>query len=432
MRIIMDAHLHSRFSRATSQNMNVDGLFQWARYKGIDIVGTGDFTHPFWLAELKEKLEEDGSGFLKKKDVRHISAPKFVLTSEVSCIYTQSGKGRRVHLVIFAPSFDIVERINAKLSQRGNLYADGRPIFGTSAKELTKIILDVSPECLIIPAHIWTPWFSVFGSNSGFDSVEECFEELAPHIYALETGLSSDPSMNWRLSVLDKYALVSFSDAHSPSNLGREAVVFSIADKNPLSYSLIIQMVKEASPKFRQVSDLHLQSSNLAYTIEFFPEEGKYHFDGHRSCGIVFSPEESKKLNNKCPKCGRPLTIGVMHRVVDLADREISFIPKKAVPYKSLVPLVEIIAESLKQHTASQAVQKEYLRLVQQAAPELPLLLDFPLRDLEGKISNKIIEGIKKVRNGEVEKIPGYDGVYGIIKLKEIEGEPKQRQQRLF
>jgi PHP family Zn ribbon phosphoesterase len=435
----MDAHLHSRFSRATSQNMNVDGLYLWAKYKGIDIIGTGDFTHPFWLAELKDKLEEDGSGLLRAKNSQNENEPKFILTSEISCIYTQGGKGRRIHLVVFAPSFGIVEKINEKLSQRGNLYADGRPIFGMSAKELAKIILDVCPECLIIPAHVWTPWFAIFGSNSGFDSVKECFEELTPQIYALETGLSSDPVMNWRLSALDKYALVSFSDAHSPANLGREAVVFEIAEKNLLSYPLIIKMIKEASPHFRSRSTLSTsgtsqdkQISKLAYTIEFFPEEGKYHFDGHRGCGVSLSPEESKKLNNKCPKCGRPLTIGVMHRVVDLADREIGFVPEKAVPYKSLVPLDEIIAESLKQHTTSQAVQKEYLKLVQQVAPELPLLLDFPLRDLEGKISNKIIEGIKKVRNGEVEKIPGYDGIYGIIKLKEIEGEPKQRQQRLF
>jgi uncharacterized protein (TIGR00375 family) len=414
----MDAHLHSRFSRATSQNMNIDGLFKWAKYKGVDLIGTGDFTHPFWLAELKEKLKEEDSGLLKFKNVQNNKDPLFILTSEISAIYTQGNKVRKIHLVIFSPSFEVVDKINQKLEKIGNLYADGRPIFGASAKDLAKIIFDVCPDCLIVPAHAWTPWFSIFGSNSGFDSVEECFGELTSRIYALETGLSSDPAMNWRLSKLDRYTLVSFSDAHSPGNLGREATVFDLEGS---SYQEIYEAIKNKDSK------------KILYTIEFFPEEGKYHYDGHRMCGISLSPEESKKFNNKCPKCGRPLTIGVMHRVIDLADREENFVPENAIPYKSLVPLDEIIAESLGQQPTSKAVLKEYLNLVQQVAPELPLLLDAPLEELKGRTLPQIIEGIKKVREGQVEKIPGYDGVYGIIKLKEGKsGTEKPRQQKLF
>lgn len=418
MRVIMDAHLHSRFSRATSPNMNVDGLFKWAKYKGIDLIGTGDFTHPFWLAELKEKLKEDGSGLLKLKNSQNEKDPLFILTSEISAIYTQGGKVRKIHLLIFSPSFEIVDKINQKLEKIGNLYADGRPIFGASAKDLAKIIFDVCPDCLIVPSHIWTPWFSIFGSNSGFDSVEECFGELSPKIYALETGLSSNPEMNWRLSKLDRYTLVSSSDAHSPSNIAREAVALML-DKP--SYQEIYQAIKNKDPQ------------KILFTIEFFPEEGKYHYDGHRICGKSLSPEESKNLNNKCPKCGRPLTVGVMHRVIDLADRKAGFVPENAIPYKSLVPLDEIIAESLSQQPTSKAVLREYLNLVQQVAPELPLLLDAPLEELKGQTLPQIIEGIKKVRKGQVEKIPGYDGVYGIIKLKEGKsGTEKPRQQKLF
>jgi len=417
MQIIMDAHLHSRFSRATSQNMNVDGLFRWAKYKGVDLIGTADFTHPFWLAELKEKLTERGDGLLKLKTFQNEGDPLFILTTEISAIFTQDRKVRKIHLVIFAPSFEVVDKINQKLEKIGNLYADGRPIFGMSAKELAKIILDVSEDCLIVPAHAYTPWFSIFGSNSGFDSVEECFGELTSKIFAIESGLSSDPPMSWRNSKLDRYTILSFSDAHSLSNIAREAVVLSL---DTPSYQEIAQAIRNRDPK------------KILYTIEFFPEEGKYHFDGHRSCQVSLPPEETKKLNGRCPKCGKPLTIGVMHRVVDLADREAGFVPKNAIPFKSLVRLDEIIAESLGQQPSSQAVFREYQNLVQGVSPELPLLLDLSLEDLKGKTSEKIIEGIKKVRDGQIEKIPGYDGVYGVIKLKEGKGAPKPKQQKLF
>jgi len=429
MRVIMDAHLHSRFSRATSQNMNVDELFRWAKYKGINLLGTGDFTHPFWLTELEEKLEEKGDGFLHYKGATSLSEPIFLLTVELSCIYSEKGKTRRIHLVVFVPSFSAAHQLNELLARRGNLYADGRPVFGWSAKELTKMILETVPEAIIVPAHIWTPWFSLFGSNSGFDSIEECFGELAERIYALETGLSSDPPMNWRLSALDHYALVSFSDAHSPSNLGREAVVFEV-NAERFDYPLLVEMLKEGSPKFRQQNSR--KPSYLDYTIEFFPEEGKYHFDGHRNCQISLDPEESKKMNNLCPQCHRPLTIGVMHRVVDLADRPAGFAPEGAPSYRNLVPLNIIIAESLKQQPKSKTVFREYLNLVTQIAPELPLLLDVLPEDLQGKTAPEIVEGLKKVRAGEIEKVPGYDGVYGVIKLKEAKENSSLRQQSLF
>lgn len=430
MHITMDAHIHSRYSRATSQNLNVDGLYEWAQYKGINVIGTGDFTHPFWLNELKQKLVERGDGLLKYKNADDKDGPLFILSTELSCIYSQGGKGRRIHLVIFAPSFGIVDKINENLSKIGNLFSDGRPILGISAKNLAKIIWEASEETLIIPAHAWTPWFSIFGSNSGFDSVSECFEELTPKIFALETGLSSDPPMNWRLSALDRYALVSFSDAHSLAKLGREATVFEIKDKRDLSFDGIVKMIKEGNPEFRQkhpLPDLRLDS-----TIEFFPEEGKYHFDGDRNCGLSLSPEETKKLLNKCPKCGRAITVGVMHRVDTLADRKEGFVPENTPSYKSLVPLIEIIAQILNQQVTSSTVLNEYMKIIKTVSPEIPLLLDTPLENLQGQISPKIIEGIQKVREGKVEKIPGYDGIYGVIKIKEDADEPKTRQQKLF
>ena len=792
----MDAHIHSRFSRATSPNMNILGLTMWAKYKGIDLLGTGDFTHPFWLAELKEKLAEDGSGLLKLKNNAEKSALRYMLTAEISCIYSQDGKGRRIHLVLFSPSFSEVEKINAVLSKVGNLYSDGRPILGISAYDVTKIILEASKESFVVPAHIWTPWFSLFGSNSGFNTTAECFKDLTKEIFAMETGLScydektevltengwkkfsevqysdkictlnpktsqiefqyptrifrysykgkmyrlrtkrvdllvtpnhklfvshcdfrkpanfflkeaqflfnkskrfqkdgiwigkntdyftlpavkikhgsqyysgwrnkkekqipmkfwlkffgfwiaegwtsegkngdynvclsnrneallsemknilegvgykvywdkkmsivrvrdyqlfhylkqfgkcsdkfipsevkslskefleifleyyikgdghiygrngkglsatttsirlrdnlqeialkigisayykldkkrgtpfrspgqdykkvykqrenswvvyfirknihtilpstikkykyveswvdfkgpifcvavpnrvvyvrrngipvwcgnSDPGMNWRLSALDDFALISNSDAHSPANLGREATVFEVEKKEDLNFGLIKKMLKEANPNFRRLKSLS-QVPHLSFTIEFFPEEGKYHYDGHRVCGINISPEETKKLEKKCPKCQRDLTIGVLHRVYDLADRKKGFEPERAIKYKNLVPLPEIIAESLGSNSKSKQVEAEYLKIVQTVSPEIPLLLDFPLDQLEGKIHAEIIKGIKKVREGKVEKIPGYDGIYGIIKLKEDKVEPQPKQSSLF
>jgi uncharacterized protein (TIGR00375 family) len=421
MRVIMDAHIHSHFSRATSSQMNINDLALWAKYKGIDILGTGDFTHPFWFNELKNKFQEDGSGLLKLKDKEEYSL-SFLLSTEISCIYSEGGKGRRIHLVIFAPSFGDVTKINHALEKIGNLYADGRPVFGLSAHQATKIILEASPESIVIPAHIWTPWFSLFGSASGFDSITECFKDLTPNIFALETGLSSDPPMNWRVSALDQYALVSFSDSHSPGNLGREAVVFEVKNKQALTFAKIKQMLREANPIFRQKLN-QPKEDFLAYTLEFFPEEGKYHFDGHRACGVVLSPDEAKKLNNLCPKCHRPLTIGVMHRVMELSDRPEGFLPEKAVPFYSLIPLKEIIAQALNQDSKAKQVEKEYQLIVQSICPELPLLLDYPLEEVENKVNPKIAQYLKIMRQGKVIKMPGYDGVYGTIKVKEDKDE---------
>jgi uncharacterized protein (TIGR00375 family) len=309
--------------------MEVETLALWAKKKGIALLGTGDFTHPTYFAELRAKLEPLGNGLFRlKKEDRGIH---YILSTEVSNIYTQAGKVRRIHNLIFAPSFEVAEGIRAKLGNLGKLSSDGRPIFGFAAKELVKMVFDISPNCLIIPAHVWTPWFSVFGANSGFDSIEECFGEMASHIHVVETGLSSDPEMNWRLSALDSITLISNSDAHSPSRLGREANAFDC----PLDYEEIAEALRTKDRK------------KLLFTIEFFPEEGKYHYDGHRQCDVVLPPSEAKARQNLCPVCQKRLTVGVMHRVEELADRPEGFIPRNAIPSIHLIPLEEIIAAAL-------------------------------------------------------------------------------------
>ena len=306
MKFAADFHIHSKYSRATSPQMDLENLDKWAKIKGIKVLGTGDFTHPEWFKNLEEKLEPAEAGLFKLKNSD--SPTRFILTSEISCI-----------------SFKTAEKINTQLAKIGNLRADGRPILGLDAKELAKIVLDADKDCAVIPAHAWTPWFAIFGSKSGFDSVEECFEEYSKHIYAIETGLSSDPAMNWRLSQLDKVALISNSDAHSPHKIGREANVFD----TEINYQSIFDAIKYKDPK------------KFLYTIEFFPEEGKYHYDGHRLCNLSLSPAESKKYNNICPRCAKPLVIGVLNRVEELADRPERFRPKNAIPFKSLIPLEE-------------------------------------------------------------------------------------------
>jgi uncharacterized protein (TIGR00375 family) len=341
MKFIADFHLHSKYSRATSRNMDLESLIKWAKIKGILVLGTGDFTHPAWFKNLKENLVSAEPGLYKSKQ-RETSDKqqkeiKFILTTEVSCIYSKGGKVRKVHIIIFAPSFEVIEKINQKLNFYGNLAADGRPTFGLDAKELLKIVLNISGDCLIVPAHLWTPWFSLFGSRSGFDSIEECFEEYSKYIFAGETGLSSDPAMNWRLSALDKITLISNSDSHSPQKIGREANVF---EGEELSYQAIINAIKKNN-------NLKSRTCNLIYTVEFYPQEGKYHYDGHRLCEISLSPQETKKYNGICPVCGKPLTIGVLNRVEKLADRPEGFKPENAIPFKSLIPLEEIIADAL-------------------------------------------------------------------------------------
>jgi uncharacterized protein (TIGR00375 family) len=416
MRFIADFHIHSKFSRATSRDMEVETLARWARKKGIALLGTGDFTHPTYFAELRSKLEPFGIGLFRlKKGDQEI---RYILTTEVSNIYTQNEKVRRIHNLIFAPSFEVVEAIRSKLGNLGKLSSDGRPIFSFSAKELVKMILDISPDCLIIPAHAWTPWFSIFGANSGFDSIAECFGEMSPHIHAVETGLSSDPEMNWRLSALDPITLISNSDAHSPSRLGREANAFDCA----LDYNEIVGTIRNKDRR------------KLLFTIEFFPEEGKYHYDGHRQCGVIFSPSQTKANQYLCPKCHKKLTVGVMHRVEELSDRPEGFVPKNAIPSIHLIPLEEIIAEALGVRVGTKAVESEYERLIERGGSEFWILLDATPDELASFIPPNILEGIVRMRQGKVSIIPGHDGLYGKITLfpDKKEGEESKEQLKLF
>ncbi|MGC9048777.1 MAG: endonuclease Q family protein [Patescibacteria group bacterium] len=400
---IADFHIHSKYSRATSKQMDLEHLNQWAKIKGLQILGSGDFTHPLWFKELKEKLRQKDEGIyqLNFQFSNSKQETNFICTTEISCIYTKNDKIRRIHLLIFAPNLETVEKINQKLGEKYNLKSDGRPIFGLDAKELTKILLEISPEIFIVPAHIWTPWYSLFGSKSGFNSVEECFEELTSYIYTLETGLSSDPAMNWRWSYLDQYTLISNSDAHSLENLGREANVFDFP-KEPNYFDLIRAI------KTRQ---------KFLYTIEFFPEEGKYHFDGHRLCGIRLTPEQTKKERGICPKCRRPLTVGVMYRVEELADRDKPQQPKDAPAYKSIIPLKEILAEVLETGPQSKAVTIIYNDLIKKGESEFNILLNLSEEELKKIAQPKLVEAILRMRYGQVIKEPGYDGVYGRIKI---------------
>lgn len=419
MRFIADLHIHSKYSRATSRDMSPESIWKWAQLKGIAVIGTGDFTHPKWFKELNEKLESGGSGlFTLRKEYRTDDVPDlcrsdvyFLLTAEISCIYGKNGKTRKIHSIIFMPDFSSAAKLNIALSKIGNLNADGRPILGLDAKELLKIVMDSSSDAMLVPAHAWTPHFSVFGAESGFDSLEECFEELSPHIYAIETGLSSDPPMNRRLSALDRITLISNSDAHSPAKIGREANIFDAE----ISYNAILDAVKTGK--------------GFHGTIEFFPEEGKYHYDGHRLCGISFSPKETIKHNYLCPVCGKRVTVGVMHRVEKLADRENGFKPKNSPSHYSIIPLPEIIAEVLKVGVSSKKVNTEYLNLLGRLGSEFRILMDTPLKDIEQASSPLIREAIARMRKGDVHIAPGFDGEYGKIKIfeaverKEIKGQ---------
>lgn len=408
MQYICDFHIHSKYSRATSKDMDVENLDKWAKIKGIQVVGTGDFTHPQWLEELKESLEPAEPGLFKMK--KSDSEVRFILTVEISSIYSKNNRTRKIHNIIFAPDFGTVEKINTHLGWIGNLKSDGRPILGLDAKELAKIVLNSSSDCLIVPAHAWTPWFSIFGSNSGFDSIKECFEEYSKYIYAIETGLSSDPAMNWRWSALDNITLISNSDAHSPAKLGREVNIF---EGEKIDYNLIVEAIKNgASPVMQRGNSL-----KLIKTIEFFPEEGKYHWDGHRNCGVCLSPEESKKYNNLCPTCGKPLTIGVMNRVAQLADRPAGAKPANPIPYKSLIPLGEIIADVLKVGTGTKQVAGHYKELIKRIGSEFKVLLEAKQEDIMAASLPEIAEGVIRVREGKVSVKPGFDGEFGKISI---------------
>lgn len=386
--------------------MTLENIDVWARKKGIQVMGTGDFTHPQWFNEIKTKLKQSEDGLFKLA-----GSTRFILTTEISSIYSKGGKVRRIHNLIFAPSIEVVEKINTKLGWIGNLKSDGRPILGLDSKELLKIVLEADPRCVLVPAHAWTPWFSIFGSMSGFNSIEECFDEMAPHIFAIETGLSSDPAMNWRLSALDKISLISNSDSHSLQKLGREANVFDCE----LSYDGIIDAIKSKDPK------------KFLYTVEFFPEEGKYHYDGHRLCQIYFSPEETKKHNNICPACGKKLTVGVLSRVDELADRKNGEKPNNAISFKNLISLDEIIGEALAVGPKSKKVGEAYEKLVANLGGEFSVLIDASYGEIAKFSNERIAEAVKRVRESKVNIRPGYDGEYGKISIfgeKEKENPP--------
>lgn len=401
MKLVADLHTHSRFSRATSKELSIANLDHWARVKGISVMGTGDFTHPLWLSELKETLELAEPGLFCQKG-QGKQGTRFLLTAEISCIYSKNGAVRKIHLLMFAPSFEAAEKINVRLSWIGNLRSDGRPILGIDAKEVVKIALDAGPECHVVPAHAWTPWFSLFGSKSGFDTMEECFEELTPHLQAIETGLSSDPAMNWRLSQLDKVAIISNSDSHSLEKIGREANVVEAE----LDYHSLFDSMFSRDP------------SRFLHTIEFFPEEGKYHYDGHRQCGIVWGPQETKKHGGVCPVCGRPVTVGVLNRVEELADRPEGFVPERHIPFKSLIPLVEIIADVSGQGVGTKQGTAMYHRLVETIGNEFAVLLDASQETIASIANPEIAEGVINMREKKVSIDPGYDGEYGNIHVR--------------
>jgi len=418
MQYIVDFHLHSKYARSCSPNLTLENIEQAAKEKGINIVGTGDFCHPAWYKEISSKLEEAYQGLYKLKGSKN-SGVLFLLSNEISCIYSQGGKTRRLHICILAPNLDFVTKLNSTLEKRGcKLGSDGRPIIGMSAKELLKICLEIDEKHLTIPAHIWTPWFAMFGSKSGFDSIEECYEELAPHIHAVETGLSSDPIMNWQVSNLDKVMLVSNSDAHSLENLGREANVWDLIEP---SFTEIYNMFKSRDKK------------KFLYTIEFFPEEGMYHIDGHRACDFSCLPEQTKKLNNICPKCKKPLTIGVLNRVDNLSDRKEKDINSSDfVPYKSIVPLREIIADALGVGKQSKQVKLLYQQMVRLGQSEFNVLLNLTEEEISKVSSSVIARGIIKIRNKDLELIPGFDGRYGEIKVFADSEKIKFKQVSLF
>ena len=404
---IADLHIHSKYSRATSRECVPEYLDLWARRKGIDIVGTGDFTHPAWREELNEKLvpAEEGLYTLREEYRLHdactdgLRRPRFVVTGEISSIYKKGGRVRKVHNVILLPSLEAAETLAQKLEAIGNIHSDGRPILGLDCRDLLEITLEACPDAVFIPAHIWTPHFSLFGAFSGFDTIEECFEDLTPHIHALETGLSSDPPMNWRLSALDAYHLVSNSDAHSPSKLGREANLLDI----PLSYPALSHALQTGE--------------GLTGTIEFFPEEGKYHYDGHRNCNLCLSPAEAERYGGICPVCGRKLTIGVQHRVEQLADRDEDARAPGANPFESLAPLPEVIAGSTGLSATGSKVSAQYESMLRQLGPEFPILREIAPEDIERVAGPCVAEGIRRLRAGKVERSPGYDGAYGKIQL---------------
>jgi DNA helicase-2/ATP-dependent DNA helicase PcrA len=404
MGFFADFHVHSRYSRGTSPALDLHELARWAGIKGIGVVGSGDFTHPAWFRELKASLCETAPGLYSLARKRPSpeetpswkqgwQPPQFILSAELSLIYKQGGRGRKVHLLLLAPSLAVVEKINAALGQRFNLGSDGRPILGASARDISAEILAISERVLIIPAHIWTPWFSLLGSRSGFDSLDECFTDLAPSIVAVETGLSADPAMLARVSSLRRFTVLSNSDAHSAQNLGREASEFDC----PLTYEGIAKAIRRGE---------------IIRTIEFFPEEGKYHHDGHRACGISLPPAETRKIGGKCPVCGKPLTLGVLYRVEELADRE----TESPVPFSYQIPLKQILSQIMDSGENSKKVCQNYFSLIERLGPEFHILQNQPIQEIS-RIDEQLAAAVQAMRENRVRRVPGYDGVYGKIAL---------------
>jgi len=393
--MIADLHIHGKYSRACSKELTLGNLEKWAKVKGIDLLGTGDFTHPKWIKHIKETLTEDDTGFLKSK-----TGFPFMLQTEISLIYTQDGKGRKVHNLIFAPSLEIVDQITEAFLKRGRIDYDGRPIFKIPCPEFVEMLKEISKDIEVIPAHIWTPYFGVLGNNSYFNSMKEAFQDQEKNIHAIETGLSSDPEMNWRLSQLDRYSLVSFSDLHSfwPWRIGREATLFDINE----DYKSLIKAIRT--------------KKGLRGTIEVDPAYGKYHLDGHRDCNVSLEPKEALKFNNICPKCQKPLTIGVLHRVEELADRPEGYKPKDAKEVYHLIPLSEIISTVIGKGVNTKAVWTEFNNIINKFNNELNVLMNVSLEDLKNVTEQKIAKLIIDFRNGKVDLEAGYDGVYGTIK----------------
>lgn len=410
MSFIADFHIHSKYSRATAKDMDLAALVKWAKIKGISMLGTGDFTHPMWLAELKSKLKEERPG------VYIYDGVYFILTAEVSNIYFKAGRTRKVHNMIFAPSLESVEEIGRALAEHGILTSDGRPILNLECDRMVRKLSAIDPGIFFVPAHAWTPHFSIFGSNSGFDSPEDCFEAETAKIFSIETGLSSDPAMNWRWSKLDRFCVTSNSDAHSPSKIGREANVF----RDRIDFNELVDILRKKD------------KARFLYTIEFFPEEGKYHWDGHRNCKMRLSPEESRKTNNICPACGKRVTVGVMHRLEGLADRKAGYVDAKSPSFKSVVPLVEIISDALGVGPDTVTVEKEYFQMIKNMGSEFRILLEMPDDDLVERCPAKIAKGIINMRKGDVDIAPGYDGEYGKVSVFKGGADLSEKQMSFF
>ncbi len=407
---ILDLHIHSKYSRACSRDLTLPNIAKACETRGIDIVVTGDFTHPKWMEHIEEWLVEERQGLYKLKD--NSSKTRFLLGTEVASIKKHNDVTRRVHLLLFAPSIAVAKQFNAAMEDRGlNIHSDGRPILGMTCKDILKTMLDIDPRMVMIPAHAWTPWFGVFGSKGGYTTLEEAFEELTPHVRAIETGLSSDPLMNGRWSKLDNITLISNSDAHSTAKLGREANVLQFENEEEITYDEIMHVIQEGDAK------------KFLYTIEFYPEEGKYHYDGHAVCKFSCPPEETKKYGGLCPVCKKQMTIGVMNRVAELADRTEQQ-SKRNIPHKSLVPLPEIIADALETGVTSKKVKKEYDALIQALGSEFFILINASIAEIE-QVSGKIItHAVDRVRKGNIVVIPGYDGIFGVVKVFQ-EHEPR-------